>query len=467
MPKAIWWMRRDLRLSDNPTLHLALQYGQVIPVFIFDPHLLASASPRRQAFLFEGLQQLDADLRERGSRLILRRGAPVDVLAALLEQCGAQAVFAEEDFTPYARQRDRLVADRLPLRLVDGQTVHHPSEILKQDRKPYTVFTPFSKTWKAALPAQLELLSAPGRLNLPVKISSEPLPDFAPQPSFPSGEAEAGRRLREFLEATVYIYQEQRNQLALEGTSQLSPYLRFGMLSMRQAAAGALQALGEAPDQQAAQSAETWLNELIWREFYIAILYHFPSVLQESFRPDLREIQWQNNASDLEAWKQGLTGYPLVDAGMRQLSHSGWMHNRARMIAASFLVKDLLVDWRLGDAWFMDNLLDGDLAANNGGWQWTAGAGTDAAPYFRIFNPVLQSKKFDPQGEYIRRWLPELSRVSDKYIHTPWEMPGELQKETACRVGIDYPAPIVDHAMARQRALMVYGQASAKGNTNP
>jgi deoxyribodipyrimidine photo-lyase len=464
MSKVIWWLRRDLRLSDNPTLHLAIQQGEVIPIFILDPLLLSSTPVRRQAFLFDGLHRLDEDLRARGSRLISRRGMSVEVLAALMAESGAEAIYAEEDFTPYARQRDEQVAVRLPLHLVQGQTVHHPGEVLKWDRQPYTVFTPYSKAWKGALPARLSLLPAPDRMQTSLQLPTEALPGFVLQTSFPSGEAEAQRRLKEFLAGQVYEYGELRNRPGSQGTSQLSPYLRFGMLSMRQAVAGALRAMEGAPDNRAEQSAETWLNELIWREFYISILYNYPRVLKESFRADLREIKWQNNPSDSDAWKQGFTGYPFVDAGMRQLAQLGWMHNRLRMITASFLVKHLLVDWRLGEAWFMENLLDGDLAANNGGWQWTAGTGTDAAPYFRVFNPVLQSQKFDPQGGYIRRWLPELERVPDKFIHTPWEMPGEIQKQTGCRIGYEYPAPIVDHSMARQRVLDVYGRASRLGS---
>jgi deoxyribodipyrimidine photo-lyase len=242
----------------------------------------------------------------------------------------------------------------------------------------------------------------------------------------------------------------------LAGTSGLSPYLRFGMVSARQVVAAARRAEAQARDGAARRSAEAWLNELVWREFYIAILYHFPHVRQAAFRPQLRNVPWVNNPEDFAAWAQGLTGYPVVDAAMRQLLHTGWMHNRARMITASFLTKDLLVDWRWGERHFMQHLIDGDPAANNGGWQWTAGTGTDAAPYFRIFNPVLQSMKFDPDGAFIRRFVPELVNVPYEYIHTPWKMPLDLQKQLGCLIGRDYPAPIVDHRLARERILMAY-----------
>ncbi len=242
----------------------------------------------------------------------------------------------------------------------------------------------------------------------------------------------------------------------LEGTSQLSPYLRLGMLSARQAAWAARQVSDFAETMTDREGVETWLNELIWREFYVSILFHFPFVRSKAFKAGFRQIHWRVDQAGLAAWKSGLTGYPVVDAAMRQLKATGWMHNRARMITASFLTKDLLIDWREGERFFMQQLLDGDPASNNGGWQWTAGTGTDAAPYFRVFNPVLQGQKFDPQGNYVRQWVPELAKVPTKILHTPWEMPLEIQKQVDCLIGRDYPAPIVDHAMARKRVLQAY-----------
>jgi len=424
---AIWWIRRDLRLTDNAALHAALEAGLVIPIFLLDP-AFDSASARRKEFLYEGLHALDKDLRTRNSYLVIRKGRPIDVLRQILRETGATQIFAEEDFTPYARKRDAEIEHHLPLTLVSGQTVHHPTSVLKADGKPYTVYTPYSKVWKAKLPAKISLLPEPEKINTPFNIQSEPLPRYKVSPLFVAGEKEALVRLEEFLFKRIFSYGEDRNRMDLDGTSSLSPYLRFGMLGLRQAVSMTRQAMAESrggvlslSKGEASHSAEVWLYELIWREFYIQILYHFPYVSKTAFNPSLANIPWRNDEAEFQAWKDGRTGVPVVDAAMRQLKEVGWMHNRARMIVASYLVKDLLIDWRWGEAWFMENLLDGDVAANNGGWQWTAGTGTDAAPYFRIFNPVLQSAKFDPQGEYIRKWIPELRSVDVKDIHAPWE----------------------------------------------
>ena len=417
---AIWWIRRDIRLTDNPALHAALGADSVLPVFIIDP-AFDSASTRRKNFLYDGLHALDKDLRKRGSYLLIRTGKPLDILGQLVSQTKADAIFAEADFTPYARKRDLEIEHHLPLRLVSGQTVHHPNVVHKTDGKPYTVYTPYSKVWKAKLPSKLDLHPVPDKINTPFELTNENIPSFEANAGFPAGEKEALVRLEEFLFKKIYSYGEDRNRMDLDGTSSLSPYLRFGMLGLRQAVSAAREAQVKARTEAARRSAEVWLNELIWREFYIQILYHFPQVSKTSFNPSLANIPWRNNKIEFKAWKHGYTGVPVVDAAMRQLKEIGWMHNRARMIVASYLVKDLLIDWRWGEAWFMENLLDGDPAANNGGWQWTAGTGTDAAPYFRVFNPVLQSAKFDPNGDYIRRWIPELQNVNAKDIHAPWE----------------------------------------------
>ncbi len=304
------------------------------------------------------------------------------------------------------------------------------------------MYTPYSKAWKSLL-AEIHLLPAPATIPTPAGIRTEPLPPFTVSPGFPAGEAEALRRLDQFTQLPITNYSEDRNRMDLDGTSSLSPYFRFGMLSLRQAVHATFDVKRSTSN---VKGAETWLNELIWREFYIQILYHFPHVAKTAFNPALANIPWRNEASEFEAWKRGETGVPVVDAAMRQLLSTGWMHNRARMIVASYLVKDLLIDWRWGEAWFMENLLDGDIAANNGGWQWTAGTGTDAAPYFRIFNPVLQTQKFDPNGDYIRKWVPELRELDAKDIHAPWEKGIKVK---------GYPArPIIERD--KERTLRAY-----------
>lgn len=473
---ALWWVRRDLRLTDNQALDAALaQAEQVIPVFVLDPTLLRRyhAAEKRVAFLMEGLRQLDADLRDRGSRgrtdnvrLIVRRGDPPAVLAQLVEETGAQAIFAEEDFSPYARARDNQVAQRMPLHLLGGVVVHPPGSVRKADGDPYVVYTPFKRKWKAlSLPGARDILPPPRHIATPADVASQPIPAEPTLPDstpFPAGETEAQRRLRAFTggEAPpIYRYAETRNRMDLDATSRLSPYLRFGMISARQAVVSALAARDVAQNPQAREGADVWLDELIWREFYVHILHHFPHVLERSFRANWQNIPWKNDEQDFEAWCKGRTGYPVVDAAMRQLTHSGWMHNRARMIAASFLVKDLLIDWRRGEDFFMTHLVDGDPAANNGGWQWTAGTGASAAPYFRIFNPISQGQQHDPDGDYVRRWIPALKNAPERFIHHPWDMTPEAQREAGCVIGRDYPAPIVEHAQARERALVAYAQA--------
>ncbi|MBN2387203.1 MAG: deoxyribodipyrimidine photo-lyase [Anaerolineales bacterium] len=453
MATTIWWIRRDLRLGDNQALAAARAGGdRVLPVFVLDPRLLAAARDgrRRLGFLFAGLRALDADLRRCGNRLLVRRGDPARVLSGLVAESGAGAVYAEADHSPYARRRDARVAQAVPLTLAGGLTVHPLEAVRKADSSPYTVFTPYSRAWRA-LPFPGVPLPAPEHLPGPAGLPGEGLPSspgHALADLFPAGEAEAHRRLEAFVRTAIDDYHDTRNRMDLAGTSVLSPYLRFGMISALQAVWAARQAGG--------QGAEAWLNELIWREFYVSILHHFPHVQRESFHPGLRGIVWREAPGEFADWTAGRTGYPVVDAAMRQLLATGWMHNRARMIAASFLVKDLLVDWRRGEQFFRQHLLDGDLAANHGGWQWTAGTGTDAAPYYRVFNPVLQGRKFDPQGDYVHRWVPELAGVPGEFLHEPWCMSVEQQKQFHCMIGKDYPAPIVDHALARRRALEAY-----------
>lgn len=468
MRTAIWWIRRDLRLTDNQALQSALEHAdQVVPVFILDRRLTESSyvGDKRLAFLYAGLHRLEEDLQARGSHLVVRSGSPAAELSRLRDECNASAIYAEADHSPFANNRDRQVEQQLPLVLVGSTAVLPPGSVLKSDGSPYTVYTPFSKTWKGMPTIGTgSLYSPPEQIASPADIASEPIPG-SPKLSAGSlhipGEREAQARLHMFLhgdaQGKISRYDSDRDRLDIDGTSMLSPYMRFGMLSPRQAVFQAREMINSAPDEPSKKGPQTWLNELIWRDFYIHILHHYPHVRRKNFR--IEGIQWENSRRLFDTWCEGRTGYPIVDAAMRQLTQSGWMHNRARMIVASFLTKDLLIDWRWGERWFMQHLVDGDPAANNGGWQWTAGTGTDAAPYFRIFNPVSQSTKFDPQGIYIRRWVSELNAVPDDYIHQPWRMPAELQKKIGCKIGKDYPEPIMDHQWARERALDIYAKA--------
>jgi deoxyribodipyrimidine photo-lyase len=473
MEPTIWWIRRDVRLHDNPALARALAGGgPVVPLFVLDPALLGGrhhgVATRRRSFLFAGLRALDDDLRSRGARLVIRTGRPADVLEAFVREAGARGVVAEGDASPYARRRDADVRRAVPLEIVGSTSVHHPAQVVKHDGTPYTVFTPFKNAWLARpLPAASDVLAAPERLPpVPTGIGSEPLPDGETVDAFPAGETEARRRLQAFVKRAIERYATERDRVDHDGTSALSPYFRFGMLSAREAVVAALAAgagkNGKGSGRKGRGGPDVWLSELVWREFYLAILFHHPHVLSSAFNQRFRRLAYRRSPRDLAAWRSGRTGYPVVDAAMRQLAAIGWMHNRARMIVASFLTKDLLLDWRDGEAWFMERLLDGDPAANNGGWQWTAGVGTDAAPYFRVFSPVLQGKRCDPDGAYVRRWLPELAHVPAASIHEPWTLTPLEQRAARCIIGRDYPAPIVEHHTARERALAAYRDVQAE-----
>ena len=458
----IWWIRRDIRLEDNPALIKALESGLgVIPLFIMDPYFQKTGHTPRFAFLINALRDLDARLRSHNSRLVVRTGQPDEILPQVLEESHAVGVFAETDHSPYSRRRDAVMAGKIPLSLVEGPTLIPPGDMLTAQGNPYQVFTPFYQTWKQRLSVRSSLLTVPERFPNVKVLETMTLPDISPPVNFPATRQEAQRRLDGFLEQDISLYADQRDRLDLDGTSLLSPYIRFGLLSIREVFAGIIGRINW-DDPETTPGEETWLKELAWREFYQSILLFFPEVLREAFRPQFRDIPWRDAPEDLLAWQSGLTGYPVVDAGMRQLMLTGWMHNRARMITASFLVKDLLINWQAGERWFMQRLVDGDPASNNGGWQWTAGVGTDAAPYFRIFNPILQGQKFDPHGVYIRRWVPELADVPERYIHQTWLMPEILQRDIHCRIGIDYPLPVVDHKLARRRTLDAFGNKGRK-----
>ncbi len=458
----IWWIRRDIRLNDNQTLHAALEGAEyLVPLFIIEPELMAEAALKRRAFLLSSLAELDQQLRKRGSQLIIRQGPARKAFQSLSEDLEDMAIYSHEDFSPFARHRDEEIKVNFNLKFSQGVVLRHPTSVLKNDGDPYVVFTPYKNTWyEKPLPTPADILPAPGRLPpLPEGLKTDSLPEADAPAGFPGTEEEARNRLSSFIENEIEKYQSRRDRMDLEGTSQLSPYLRFGLISPREAFAKAQVARIQAKGDQKRSEISTWMDELVWREFYTAILYHFPRVMDGPFREDYKDIRWRYAPEDLQAWQAGQTGFPIVDACMRQLLNTGWMHNRGRMIVASFLTKDLLINWQKGESWFMANLIDGDPAANNGGWQWSAGTGTDAAPYFRIFNPVLQGQKHDPDGEYIARWVPELSELPVKYRHEPWKMSQEEGKSRNFKLGKDYPQRLVDHKFARQRTLDAYKSA--------
>lgn len=412
---------------------------QVIPVFVVEDAFRTGpdVGAGRLAFLLRSLESLRRNLEALGYPLIIRSGRSVDVIPALALELGAEAVFANRRYEPYALLRDEKILHALNARGVGFEVFKdavawEEREILTQAGNPFTVYTPYSKAWKArACPSPKPRLK-PATRPFPA-IRSEPLPDDPGvlghplvQSLPPAGEHAALEALGKFLDGPVYRYADQRNIPSVEGTSNLSPHFRCGTIGVRQVYArlrAAREQSGVGPEGQ--RNCDVWLNELIWREFYQQILVNFPHVTKGAFRPEYDRLEWIGEAEHLAAWQAGQTGYPIVDAAMRCLNATGTMHNRLRMIVAMFLTKDLLIHWKEGDRYFMRQLLDGDMAANNGGWQWSAGTGTDAAPYFRIFNPVSQGEKFDPDGAFVRRWVPELAHADAEWIHAPWERPLE------------------------------------------
>ncbi len=468
---SIWWVRRDLRLDDNPALDAALTAGgAVLPVYIWTPE---EESPWQLGgatrwWLHHSLAALGGQLRERGSRLIVRRGPSLETLQGIIQETGTTSVYWSASVEPALQARDKSVAAELTKigvktnALPSGLLVD-PATLLNNAGQPFQVFTPF---WKACLkrPEPPLPLPAPSKLPAPENWpASESLDSLGLLPKIPwdtglraawqPGSEGAKSILKKFAHEAVRQYTAARDRPASSGTSRLSPHLHFGEISPRQVWHAIKQATGGKPVGPMPSAAEPYLRQIGWREFAHYLLHHFPHTPTEPLREEFAHFPWETDAVAMRAWQRGQTGYPLVDAGMRELWTTGWMHNRVRMVVASFLVKDLLIAWQEGARWFWDTLVDADLANNTLGWQWTAGCGADAAPYFRIFNPVLQGLKFDPEGDYVRHWVPELAKLSSDWIHRPWEAPAEVLRAASVTLGKTYPRPIVDHAQARKAAL--------------
>ncbi len=467
------WFRRDLRLADNPALAAAVaRGGPIVPVYILDDADAGDWAPGGASrwWLHGSLEALDGDLRRLGcGGLVLRRGPAEQAIHALAAETDAEAVFWNRCYEPWAVQRDvRLKADLrrqgLEARSFNATLLREPTDLANQQGEPYRVFTPFWKALRAGA-SPPDPIPAPGRLAaLDKPPAGDALASWALRPTSPDwagglrdrwtpGEAGAQARLAEFLDDGLLAYRERRDLPGEAGTSRLSPHLHFGEIGPWQVwRAATTAALAKGGDPFPA-GVETFLSEVAWREFSAHLLFHMPTLPTAPLRPEFERFPWRADARGLRAWQRGRTGYPIVDAGMRELWATGWMHNRVRMIVASFLIKDLLIHWREGEAWFWDTLVDADLASNAASWQWVAGSGADAAPYFRVFNPVTQGEKFDPRGRYVRRWVPELARLPDSLIHAPWTASTAELSAANVVLGRDYPRPIVDHAAARLRAL--------------
>lgn len=500
---AVLWFRRDLRLHDHPALADALaRADRIAPLFVLDPALITGRwrSPNRTWFMLASLAALAASLEAAGSVLVVRVGRPELVVPAFAAEVGARTVHVSRDYAPYGRARDRRVAAALllagvVLHAAQGNLVQEPEDLATRTGTPYRVFGPFHRAWSTlwvrtplAAPAVIPTDGLPARAGSTVVTVDERIlawvgalrelgvgaaevegltrPTADPELVPDSGESAARLRLARWTRAVgdrpprVLDYERGRDLLGTDGTSRLSQDLRWGLLSPVEVVTHAL-AAGPGPG----PGVHRFVAELAWRDFYAHVLWHDPGSARRATRRAYDLVPWRDDEVAIAAWTGGQTGFPVVDAAMRQLAATGWMHNRARMIVASFLTKDLLVDWRVGEAWFMRHLLDGDPASNNGGWQWAASTGTDAQPYFRVFNPVAQGRRFDPDGAYIRRWVPELAGVPVDYLHAPWTMPDAAQTASGCRIGLDYPAPILEHHDARRRAIEAY--ASVRGGQGP
>ena len=465
----ILWFRQDLRLADNPALAAAIETGNpILPVFILDETgegkwPLGGAS---KWWLHHALEDLGAQLNTFGAPLTLGQGDSLEVLQQWVEEIGAGSVYWNRRYEPAAINRDQKIKTELRATGLDVQSfnaslLHEPHTTLKKDGSPYKVFTPYWKFCLTKAKAPVVKVDLKKALFYPAVSQSDRLEDWQllPDIEWDFGFYEAWNPTRQGAEQLLRIclrkkiddYDVGRDQMGVDGTSKLSPFLHFGQIGPREI----WQAIASTADPKE-RNVSRYLAEIGWREFSYYLLYHFPHLPEEPLRPEFEDFPWQQDAELLRAWQRGQTGFPIVDAGMRQLWHTGWMHNRARMICASLLVKHLLQPWQEGARWFWDTLVDADLASNTQGWQWTAGCGADASPYFRVFNPILQGQKFDPKGDYVRRWVPELSKLPTHRIHSPWEADALELAEAEVTQGVDYPFPIVDHAEGRKRALKAY-----------
>lgn len=471
MSATIVWFRQDLRLRDNPALAAAGQRGRpVIPVYILDDEGEGRwrAGGASRWWLHHSLARLDHSLRERGSRLLFAAGNSGGALQRLIAQTGATAVYWNRRYEPAIIDRDKSVKADLSETGIEAKSFNsallfEPHTVLNKSGGPFQVFTPF---WKHCLSLPIEPVVKPEVDRLPAPPKWPPSLELGQLPLLPGikwdaglaktwspGEAGAQKRLSDFVARGIASYDGRRDYPECDGTSSLSPHLHFGEISPRQIWAAVRALSDDSGVFPASRGGMVFLKEVGWREFAYHLLSHFPQTPEQPLRKEFAAFPWQKNKEQLHAWQKGMTGYPIVDAGMRQLWHTGWMHNRVRMIVASFLVKHLRHSWTEGAAWFWDTLVDADLAGNTLGWQWSAGCGADAAPYFRIFNPTLQGAKFDATGAYVRRWVPELAKLPEKFIHCPWEAPVETLTQSHVVLGENYPRPMVEHGKARAEAL--------------
>ncbi|MDR3527200.1 MAG: deoxyribodipyrimidine photo-lyase, partial [Rhizomicrobium sp.] len=473
MQTTIVLFQQNLRVADNPGLARAVKRGRVVPLFIWDESTGRQPGAASRWWLREALADLQKNLSRLGTPLVIRRGAKVAVLHNLVQETGAQAVAFQRRYEPSLATEDMGTAEALrksgvEVLLDDGYLLFDPASIRTGAGNPFRVFTPFARACLAATPPA-QPIAAPDVLHGIARLESETLESLKLMPrgavwtkgfaeAWDVRESAAQDKAADFIAQDLTCYASDRDRPDREGTSRLSPYLHFGQISPRQLwhAVQHEKVTGQA----AHASIERYLLELLWREFSWHLLQQFPALAEKPLNPAFENFPWRADHASLKAWQKGLTGYPIVDAGMRQLWQTGWMHNRVRMVVASFLIKHLLIDWRAGEAWFWDTLVDADLGANAASWQWVAGCGADAAPYFRIFNPILQGQKFDPNGDYIRRYVPELAEIDTKFIHTPWLASKAMLAEAGATA---YPKPIVDHGFARKRALSALAVCKGRG----